>query len=253
VSQRRFAGLTAIVTGGSRSIGAAIAVALAGEGASVVVNYRSDAVAARAVVTRIEAHGGSAAAVRADVSDPDQARRLVASAEETFGPVDLLVNNAAVLHRTPVLRIEPGEWERVLATNLSGAFYCAQAAGRVMAARRSGAIVNVTSINDRRARDELTHYSVSKAGLTMLTKQLALELAPSRVRVNAVALGMFVTDMNRDRLADEARRASYEALIPLGELGQPADAVEPVLFLLSAAARLITGAVLVIDAGRSLT
>jgi NAD(P)-dependent dehydrogenase (short-subunit alcohol dehydrogenase family) len=253
MNQQRFQRLTAIVTGGSRSIGAAIAVALAGEGASVVVNYRRDAVAARAVVTRIESTGGSAAAVQADVSDPDQARRLVDRAEEAFGPVDLLVNNAAVLSRTPVLQIEPQDWERVLATNLNGAFYCAQAAGRVMSRRRSGAIVNVTSINDRRARTGLAHYSVSKAGLTMLTKQLALELAPSRVRVNAVALGLVVTDMNRERLADKSVRASYEALIPLGEIGQPDDVVEPVLFLLSAAARLITGSVLVIDAGRSLT
>jgi 3-oxoacyl-[acyl-carrier protein] reductase len=248
-----FDGRTAIVTGGSRSIGRATAVALASEGANVVVNYRSDRDAADATVAEITDAGGTGIAVRADVADHGQVAHLVDAAVSRFGGIDLLVNNAAVLHRTPVLDIEPDEWDRVLRTNLSGAFFCAQLVARQMARQQRGAIVNVTSINDRRARPGLSHYSVSKAGLSMLTRQMALELAGDGIRVNAVALGLIETDMNRRRLGDPDVRRDELRTIPLGVIGGPADAVGPILFLLSDAARLITGSVLVVDAGKSLT
>ena len=249
---RRFEGRTAVVTGGSRSIGRATALALASEGANVVVNYRGDREAADATIDEIARAGGVAVAVQADVADRRQAAQLIDSAIEHFGHIELLVNNAAVLQRTAVLDIHPDEWDRVIQTNLTGAFSCAQLAARHMARRKEGAIVNVTSINDSRARIGLTHYSVSKAGLTMLTRQMALELADEGVRVNAVALGLFETDMNRERLADSQIRHEQLKQIPLGLIGAPEDAVGPILFLLSDAARLITGSVLVVDAGRSL-
>lgn len=249
-----FTGQVALVTGGSRSIGRAIARELAARGAAVAVNYQGDQAAAAETVAAIQAEGGQAVAVRADVADPDQVRSLFETTHEALGPVSLLVNNAAVLYRTPLLDITPDEWRRTLEVNLTGAFLVAQTVARNMVSHSGrGAIVNVSSINQSRARPGLAHYSSSKAGLGMLTRQLALELAPSGIRVNAVALGMIETDMNRARLADPETRARQENLIPLGRVGEPADTAGPVLFLLSEWAQLITGATLVVDGGRSLT
>jgi NAD(P)-dependent dehydrogenase (short-subunit alcohol dehydrogenase family) len=248
-----FAGRTAVVTGGSRSIGRAIAVGLAAAGANVVLNYRHDRAAADATLTEIRAAGGSAEAVRADISTAAGAHALVEQAVDVYGPVHHLVNNAAVIHRTGLLDIELDEWDEVIRTNLTGSFLTTQAVARAMVdAGTSGSVVTISSINNQYARPGLTHYSASKAGVTMMTRQVALELASHGIRANTVALGLFETDMNRERLSDPATRDHYLEQIPLGVLGQPQDAVGPVLFLLSDAARMITGATLTVDAGRSL-
>lgn len=242
-----------IVTGGSRSIGRALSIALAAEGAQVIVNYRDDAAAAEETVFRIAEAKGSAVAIQADVSKPEDAQRLVDEARSAFGPIDFLVNNAAVHRQTPVLEIDPVEWNETIATNLTGSFLVSQAVARDMVSCGTrGSIVTVSSINDRYARPGLAHYSASKGGVSMLTRQLALELAPHGIRANTVALGMFNTDMTRDQLDDEATQTHYLDKIPLRLIGEPDDAVGPIMFLLSDAARLVTGATLTVDAGRSL-
>jgi NAD(P)-dependent dehydrogenase (short-subunit alcohol dehydrogenase family) len=247
-----FGDRVAIVTGGSRSIGRAVSVALAAAGARVVVNYRHDVAAAEDTVSQITAANGTAVAVQADISTPREARRLTEQARTTFGPIDYLVNNAAVLRRTPLLEIEPAEWNDVVAINLTGTFLVSQAVARDMVSRGTrGSIVIVSSINERYARLGLAHYSASKGGVSTLTRQLALELAPYGIRANAVALGLFETDMNRHRLSEEETRRHYLDRIPLGLIGKPEDAVGPILFLLSDAARLVTGATLAVDGGRS--
>lgn len=248
-----FADRTAIVTGGSRSIGRAVSIALAAAGARVVVNYRHGTAEAEQTVSQITDAGGAAVAVRADIATPGDAQRLVEEARSSFGPIHCLVNNAAVLRRTPFLDIELSEWHDTLETNLTGSFLTSQAAARDMVSCGTrGAIVTVSSINERYARPGLAHYSAAKAGVSMLTRQLALELAPHGIRANTVALGLFETDMNRGRLSDESARSHYLEHIPLGLIGEPRDAVGPIMFLLSESARLVTGATLTVDAGRSL-
>ena len=168
--------------------------------------------------------------------------------------IDLLVNNAGVLKRTPFLELEEAEWDWVLNINLKGYFLVGQAVARRMAARGAeGAIVNVSSAGQAVASPSLAHYCVSKAGVEMLTKQMALELAPHRIRVNAISPGLIETDMNRQDIADPAFRERRMARIPLKEIGAPEDLVAAVVFLASnQEARLITGASLFIDGGQTI-
>src|SRR5690606_17187912 len=190
----------------SRSIGRAIALGFAREGAKVVVNYRRGAAEADAVVAEIAAAGGEAIPVQADVRRRDEVVRMVATAVDRFGRLDVLVNNAGILKRTPFLEITEEEWDDVLATNLKAYFFCAQAVAPTMIAQGSGSIVNISSANQEVASLNLAHYVASKGGVRMLTRQLALELAPHGVRVNAIAPGMVETDLNRADLADEEFR-----------------------------------------------
>ena len=177
----RLEGRRALVTGGSRSIGQAIAVGLAREGADVVVNYRQDRQAAERTAAAIRAHGRQAAVVQGDTSVRADVDRLVREAIDALGAIDLLVNNAGVLKRTPLLEIEEREWDWILDTNLKGYFLVSQAVARHMVAQKiPGVIVNTSSAGQAVAAPNLTHYCVAKAGIEMLTKQLALELAPHR-------------------------------------------------------------------------
>jgi NAD(P)-dependent dehydrogenase (short-subunit alcohol dehydrogenase family) len=244
----------ALVTGGSRSIGRAIALGLARAGADVVVNYRRDRSAAEHTAAEIRALGRRAAVVQGDTAVAADVDRLVAEAVEALGQIDLLVNNAGVLKRTPVLEIAESEWDFILDTNLKGYFLVSQAVARHMVARRiPGAIVNTSSAGQAVAAPNLTHYCVAKAGIEMLTKQLALELAPHGIRVNAICPGLIETDLNRKDIADPAFRERRLARIPLREIGQPDDVVGAVIFLASATeARLVTGASLFIDGGQTI-
>jgi 3-oxoacyl-[acyl-carrier protein] reductase len=231
-------GKRALVTGGSRGIGRAIAVELAAAGAEVVVGYRSGAEGAEEVAGEI---GGRA--VQADVSSPDDARRLV----EEAGELDVLVNNAGITRDGLIARMPDADWDDVVATNLSGAFYTSRAAARSMMRRRSGSIVNLSSIVGVHGNPGQTNYSASKAGIIGLTKALARELGPRNVRANVVAPG-YVSTRLTDVLSEELRSAML-ANTPLGRLGDPEDVARAVRFLASDDAAYITGEVVLVDGG----
>jgi len=242
-------GKRALVTGGSRGIGRAISLALGAAGADVAVNYRRDTEAAQAVVDQLAAMGRSAYRIQADVSMPAEARRVVADAAAQLGGLDIVVCNAGILQRQPVLEIEPADWDRILATNLGGVFWTAQAAGRYMAAHDGGAIINMSSGGALAPTRNLCHYCVAKAGVSMITKSLALELAPYKVRVNELNPGLIETDLNRADIARPEFLDARMSRIPLGLVGTPEDVAGAVVFLASPAARLITGHGIVIDGG----
>ena len=250
----RLKGSRALITGGSRGIGRSIAVALAREGADVAVLFRSHRAEADSVVSDIEAMKQRSVAVQGSTDSPGDVDRFVGEAEAFLDGIDILVNNAGILKRTPYLEITAGEWDDILSVNLKGYFLVGQAVARHMVeGGRSGAIVNVSSAGQAVAAPNLTHYCVAKAGVEMLTKQMALELAPHGIRVNAIAPGLIETDINRSDIADPTFREKRLARIPLKEIGVPEDVVGAVVFLASnKEARLVTGASVFIDAGQTI-
>ncbi|MCQ3804851.1 MAG: glucose 1-dehydrogenase [bacterium] len=243
----------AIVTGSSRSIGRAIALGYGREGAKVVVNYHSDSEAAQSAVAEIERMGSEAIAVRADTSSSSDVSALVATAVDRFGRIDILVNNAGILIRTPFLEIEESEWDRILEVNLKGFFLCSQAAAKAMVRQGGGGvIINMSSAGDTLAGQNLTHYCVAKGGVRMLTRQLAFELAPHKIRANAIAPGLIETDLNRADLAEPEFRKYRLSMIPLGIIGVPEDIVGAAVFLASEDSRMATGATIYLDAGQTI-
>jgi 3-oxoacyl-[acyl-carrier protein] reductase len=243
----RLADRAAIVTGGSRGIGRAVALALGREGAAVLVNYVAAEGAAREVVERIRGLGGRAEAVRADVRDFDAAAGLVAEALARFGRVDVLVNNAGIVRDKPVTFMTPGEWTEVIDVDLTGAFHCIKAAGREMVRRKSGRIVNISSDAGLMGDLMRANYSAAKAGLLGLTKAVAREFAGSGVTVNAVAPGIVETDLIAGMAG--AKRERMLAAIPMARFGRPEEVAGAVLFLASDEAAYITGEVLCVDGG----
>jgi 3-oxoacyl-[acyl-carrier protein] reductase len=231
-------GRTALVTGGSRGIGRAIAASLAEAGATVVIGYRSGADEAAEVADEV---GGRA--VQADVSDPEEAKRLV----EEAGEVDVLVNNAGVTRDGLLARMSDEDWRTVLDTNLGGTFNTCRAVTRGMMKRRSGAIVNVSSIVGVHGNPGQTNYSASKAGIIGFTKALARELGSRGVRANVVAPGYISTRLTNE-LPEELQQ-SMLASTPLGRFGDPEDVAGAVRFLASDAAAFVTGEVLLVDGG----
>jgi 3-oxoacyl-[acyl-carrier protein] reductase len=231
-------GRTALVTGGSRGIGRAIAAELAKAGAQVVIGYRSSAEEAEGVAGEI---GGRA--VQADVSDPEAAKRLV----EEAGEVDVLVNNAGVTRDGLLARMSDDDWRTVLDTNLGGTFNTCRAVTRGMMKRRSGAIVNVSSVVGLHGNPGQTNYSASKAGVIGFTKALARELGSRGVRANVVAPGYVSTRLTNE-LPEELKEAML-ANTPLGRFGEPEDVAGAVRFLCSDAAAFVTGEVLLVDGG----
>jgi L-rhamnose 1-dehydrogenase len=246
-------GRRAIITGGGRGIGRAITLGLARNGADVAVVYRQGADAAESTVAEAATHGVRAIAVQADTSDAASARALVERVVAELGGVEILVNNAGVLSRFSFLDLPEDEWRRIMSTNLDGCFLVGQAVARQMvAAGTRGAIVNVTSVNQTIVAPNVAHYVVSKAGALALTRQMAFELAPYGIRVNAVAPGLTETDINRRDLADPAFRAMRLGRIPLHTLVEPDDHANAVLYLVSDAARYVTGECIAADGGATL-
>ncbi len=231
-------GKTALVTGGSRGIGRAVALELGRAGAAVVVGYRTEAGEAEAVASEI---GGRA--VQADVSDPEQAKALVDEA----GEIDVLVNNAGTTRDGVLARMLDEDWRTVLETNLSSTFYTCRAAARGMMKRRRGAIVNISSIVGVHGNWGQTNYAASKAGIIGFTKSLARELGSRGVRANVVAPGYVKTALT-EAIPDEARETML-GNTPLGRLGDPEHVAAAVRFLVSDEASFITGEVLLVDGG----
>lgn len=237
----------ALVTGGSRGIGAAVALHLASCGAAVAVNYAGSQSAADAVVESIREAGGRAVALQADVSDPAACGALVQSVVSELGGLDILVNNAGITRDGLVVRMSDDDWAAVIDTNLTGVFSLTRAAGKIMMKQRSGAIVNVTSVVGLVGNAGQANYAAAKAGVIGLTKSVARELASRGVRANAVAPGFIETDMTA--ALSEAVRESTRAQIAMGRFGSPQDVAATVAFLASDEAAYITGQVLAVDGG----
>lgn len=237
----------AVVTGGSRGIGKAIALELARGGAAVVVNYNQSADAANVVVAEIEAMGGTAMAVQADVSDLDAATALIKSATDAYGKIDILVNNAGTTRDQLIMRMKEEDWDVVIRTNLKSAWNCSKAAIKAMIRKRYGRIINITSVSGIAGQAGQSNYSASKAGLIGLTKSMAREVAERSITVNAVAPGFVATDMTAD-LADNLREAVLAA-IPMKRFGTVEDIAYAVAFLAMPAAAYITGQILSVDGG----
>ena len=241
---RDLEGQVALVTGGSRGIGAAVCAELARGGAEVVVNYTANAEAAEGVCAAI---GGSAHAVRGDVSTMDGATGLVEQVESDVGPIAILVNNAGITRDNLIMKLAEDDWRSVIDTNLGGAFFTCRAVARPMLKRRAGAIVNMSSVVGVHGNAGQTNYAASKAGLIGLTKSLAKELGARGIRVNAVAPGYISTELT-DALPEPAREAILKST-PLGRLGTTDDVAHAVRFLVSDAAAFVTGHVLAVDGG----
>lgn len=244
------AGKVALVTGGGRGIGHAIALGLAEAGADVAVVSRS-LPQLEAVAKDIRALGRRALPIPADTSNKAQVDAMVARAEAELGPIDILINDAGIVVTDKVMDISEAEWDRLMDINVKGYFLCTQAVGRLMRQRQRGAIVNMASIGAWRVLRTMPVYSVSKAGVAMLTKVFAAELAP-HVRVNAIAPGMVKTDINRFIWEDPAALKIRERASPMGRVTEFEDLVGAVLFLTSDASAYITGHVLPLDGGTTL-
>lgn len=242
------AGRCALVTGASSGLGRHFATMLAAQGAKVaVVARRIDRL--DGLVAEISAAGGTAVAASCDVTDGASVDAAIETAEEALGPIDILVNNAGITISKPLLDQGEDDWRRVIDTNLNGAWRVAQAVARRMTARGSGgSIVNIASIAGLSTMARVPAYVASKAALVQLTKTMAAELAPEGIRVNAIAPGLFPSELSEGYLSSEPGKATI-ARIPLGRVGDPAELDGPLLLLASGAGSFMTGAVLVVDGG----
>ena len=240
-------GKIALVTGGSRGIGRAIAIRLAEEGAKVAVNYAGNQAAAEEVKSVIEAKGGTALLVQADVSDSTAAADMVTRVHEELGGLDILVNNAGITRDTLLMRMKDEDFDAVISTNLKGIYACTKAAAKFMTKQRSGRIVNLSSVVGEIGNVGQTNYAAAKARVIGFSKAAAKEFAPRGVTVNVVAPGFIDTDMTA--VLKDAIREKIAQGIPLGALGKPEHVADAVLFLVSDAASYITGQTLNVDGG----
>ena len=244
----RLDGRTALVTGASRGLGAAMARALAEAGAHVVLHASRDR-AERAAALLSNECGVRTACVTADLSRPDSATRLVNEATAALGPLDILVNNAGIIRRAPAADYSDAEWDQVIEVNLSSVFRLCRAAGRGMLQRRAGKIINIASLLTFQGGMRVPAYAAAKGGVAQLTKALANEWSGSGVNVNAIAPGYMVTDNTQALRDDPVRYQDITARIPAGRWGAPEDLAGAVVFLASSASNYVHGHVLVVDGG----
>ncbi len=236
-----------VVTGASRGIGRAVAVRFARDGAAVIVNYRGSEAAAQETAQVVTEAGGEATLVQGDVSSRDDAERLIETAIQQHGRIDVLVNNAGITRDQLLMRMTDDDWDAVLDTNLKGAFYTTRAVLRPMLRKRSGRIINISSVVGLIGNAGQGNYAAAKAGLIGFTKSIAREVASRSITVNAVAPGYIATEMT-DAIV-ETMKAKIIEQVPMGRLGTPEDVAEVVAFLASRAASYMTGAVLQVDGG----
>jgi 3-oxoacyl-[acyl-carrier protein] reductase len=243
-----FAGKAVLITGASRGIGAATAVLFAQSGANVAINFNNDQQAAESVAARCRKAGVGALLCRADVAERGQAEQMLDQVVAEFGSLDVLVNNAGIWKEAAIDKMTEAELEETLQVNLSSMFHCCGAAARQMIKQQSGVIVNISSTAGQRGEPLHSHYAASKGAAISLTKSLAVELAPHKIRVNCVAPGWIDTDMSRASLAAPAAKEILSK-IPLGRVGTPEEIAAPILFVASAAAAFITGEVINVNGG----
>ncbi len=240
----------AIVTGAATGIGQAIAVALASEGAAVVVDYVGKSQLADETLQKIAAAGVQGISVEADVSDPAQVQKLVEQAVGKFGKLDILVNNAGIEFKQPFLDFPFDLWQKIIAVDLTGPWLCAQAAARQMVKQGNGGrIINISSVHEDLPMPTNAPYCAAKGGLRMLTRTIALELAPHKITVNNIGPGAIYTPIDKDVEADPNMEKQLMAEIPLGRWGRPEEVAELAVFLASDAAAYITGSTHFIDGG----
>lgn len=243
-------GKTVLVTGASAGIGRAVAIGCARHGADVALNFARDVAGAESAVAEIEALGRKAVAIQGDVADPDTARDFIDRAVAALGRVDVLVNNAGICPFHAFLDMPVETFERTMRVNLHGAYYMVQAAANQMVKQGGGgSIIAMSSISALVGGEYQTHYTPTKAGLHSLMQSVAIALGQYGIRCNSLFPGTILTDINKDDLADEAKRSYMEKRIPLGRLGKPDDLVGPTVFLASDLAQYVTGASLLVDGG----
>lgn len=243
-------GKKALVTGGSRGIGAGIVLALAEQGADVAVNYRAKAEEATKTAEKARAKGGEAWIVQADVSDQQSVKRMFAEVKKKWGKLDILVNNAGILKQAPFEQITEEDWDQVLAVNLKGQFLCSQEAVKLMS--KGSKIINIASIASGGAGvgfPAIAHYTASKGGVVALTENMTLDLAKKGINVNAIGPGVIETDMTKAMLQDEKTKAGFMARIAKARVGQPKDIGAAAAFLASDEADYINGVILYVDGG----
>lgn len=243
-------GKNAMVTGGSRGIGRAIALALAAAGANVIINYSSNEAKAAEVVEEIEALGVKGLALKADIADAQAVKNMFQQIEESFDKVDILINNAGITKDNLLIRMKEADWDQVMDVNLKGAFLCTKAVVRNMIKQRSGKIINISSVVGVTGNPGQANYCASKAGIIGFTKSLARELAGKGINVNAVAPGFIETDMTA-QLPEELKNEML-AGIPLRRFGSPRDIADTVVFLSSDHSGYITGQVIGVNGGMAL-
>lgn len=240
-------GKVALVTGASRGIGRAIAIKLAAEGAKVAINYAGNTAKAEEVKAEIEAAGGEAMLVQADVADSTAVDAMVAAVTEQFGTIDILVNNAGITRDGLLMRMKDEDFDAVISTNLKGVFYCTKLVSKLMMKKRAGKIVNMASVVGLIGNAGQTNYAAAKAGVIGFSKSAAKELAARGITVNVVAPGFIDTDMTA-AMPEKAKEATLTG-IPMKRMGEPADIANAVAFLVSDNASYITGQVVNVDGG----